>query len=188
MTSLKQIFLNSSNKISFHFGDTVFKKLKSATMWNKISKIKSLFGPLSIPISWKQVNQLQPLSCSLGSNYCVSVPETKEKYSPWSLFVSCSSLGVFSKYFLRIAFAFKKKFNINFTLESREQDDHEDEQKESEKENLEEKLTTKEITEALLQGHIAIEVPSQVHIVRIFTSSTFTGILFCVRLTLQLWG
>ena len=69
---------------------------------------------------------------------------------------------------------------FNFTLVSREQDfyDCEDKQKESKKENLGEKLTTQEITEALLQGQVGIEVPSQVHIVRIFTSSTFTGIYF----------
>ena len=90
------------------------------------------------------------------------------------------SFGTFPQYFLRIASAFKKKLRINFAIESREQDDYdcEDEQKESEKEKFEEKLTTKEITEALLQGNVTIEVPSQVHIVRIFTSSTFTGIYF----------
>ena len=76
--------------------------------------------------------------------------------------------------------AFKKKLRFNFTLVSREQDDYdcEDKQKESEKEDLGEKLTIKEIAEALLQGQVGIEVPSQVHVVRIFTSSTFTGIFF----------
>ena len=129
----------------------------------------------------RPINQLQSLLCSLESNYCVSVQETTEKYSPWGFFfVSCSSFGTFTQYFLRIASAFKKKLRINFAIESREQDDCdcEDEQKESEKEKFEEKLTTKEITEALLQGNVTIEVPSQVHIVRIFTSSTFTGIYF----------
>ena len=81
--------------------------------------------------------------------------------------------------------AFKKKLRFNFTLVSREQDDYDCEDK-SEKEDLGEKLTIKEIAEALLQGQVGIEVPSQVHIVRIFTSSTFTGIFFCIRLTLQL--
>ena len=38
-------------------------------------------------------------------------------------------------------------------------------------------ISVKEVAEKIIQGNVDIEVPSQVKLVRIFTSSTFTGML-----------
>ena len=65
--------------------------------------------------------------------------------------------------------------------EQEKEPEYEELEKEEEEENDEESEVVEyssDIASQLLKGVIDINIPSQAHIVRIFTSSTFTGMLW----------